>query len=644
MIQHCQRTAMPGLVVAHRVGVGDMVAEGDLVMILETMKCESPVHAECSGKVSWLPEVGSVVPDGAEVVRIEERSPVRTPNPDEIIETLCGLGDDRRLHDFTDGARFTELDLHPEDPEQLVVASGRPEDRSAAVVVGRISHELAPHPDAIERIWLCGDSTKSLGAVAEPECRRIIAAIDLAEREGLPLEWVAVSSGARISMTSGTENMDWCAAVVRRLVEFTQTGGEVVIVVAGINVGAQSYWNAEATMLMHCAGLLVMVEGTSMVLTGRRALAQAGGVSESTDHDLGGTGIMSGNGQAHHRADDLISAFELILTHHGLCNTSAERPLQARTSDEPSRDVCADPYIGHEPPGGAVSTVGEILRATDNPDRMKGFDIEAVMHAVIDRDAPKLKRWSDMTGASGACVWDTRIDGWPVSLMGIDSRPRLADGRWEAAGTLYPQASRKIARALNHASGRRPAVMLANLAGFDGSQDSLMNIQLEHGAELARAVVNFEGPLVVIVIGRFHGGAYVVFNKQLNPNLHIAAVDGTKVSVIGGTAAAEVVLRREVREVEAELKQMPDPPLDLQRLAVREVAKRFDQVHDVHRAKEVGSVDEVIQAGEVRLAIARVLGTRLGEDELPADPAPADNLSDGIVNLRNPGPLPAGRT
>ena len=67
----------------------------------------------------------------------------------------------------------------------------------------------------------------------------------------MPVEWFTVSSGALIAMDSGTENMDWIAAVLRRLIEFTQGGGEMNIVVTGINVGGQPYWNAEATMLMH---------------------------------------------------------------------------------------------------------------------------------------------------------------------------------------------------------------------------------------------------------------------------------------------------------------------------------------------------------------------------------------------------------
>jgi acetyl-CoA carboxylase carboxyltransferase component len=99
-------------------------------------------------------------------------------------------------------------------------------------------------PEGMTRVALFGDPTRGLGNLAEPECRRIIAGVDLAERMGIPVEWFALSSGARIAMDSGTENMDWIGAVLRRLIEFTQRGGEVNIVVTGVNVGAQPYWNA----------------------------------------------------------------------------------------------------------------------------------------------------------------------------------------------------------------------------------------------------------------------------------------------------------------------------------------------------------------------------------------------------------------
>jgi hypothetical protein len=46
--------------------------------------------------------------------------------------------------------------------------------------------------------------------------------------------------------------------------------------------------------------------------------------------------------------------------------------------------------------------------------------------------------------------------------------------------------------------------------------ESLRNLQLEYGAEIGRAVVNFDGPIVFCVVSRYHGGAFVVFSGTLN--------------------------------------------------------------------------------------------------------------------------------
>ena len=104
-------------------------------------------------------------------------------------------------------------------------------------------------------------------------------------------------------MESGVENMDWIARVLRRLIEFTQAGGEVNLLINGINVGAQPYWNAEATMLMHTRGILVMTPKAAMVLTGKRALDYSGGVSAEDNQGIGGYDrIMGVNGQAQYWA------------------------------------------------------------------------------------------------------------------------------------------------------------------------------------------------------------------------------------------------------------------------------------------------------------------------------------------------------
>src|ERR1700752_534948 len=175
------------------------------------------------------------------------------------------------------------------------------------------------------------------------------------------------------------------------------------------------------------------------------------------------------------------------------------------------------------------------------------------MKAVVDQDHAPLERWAGMRAHETTVVWDAHLGGYPVCLIGIESRPvpRFgfvpADGpdQW-CAGTLFPQSSKKVARAIYGASNNRPLVVLANLSGFDGSPESMRRLQLEYGAEIGRAVVNFKGPIVFCVISRYHGGAYVVFSRALNEQLEVAALEGTYASVIGGAPAAAVVFAGEV--------------------------------------------------------------------------------------------------
>ena len=523
---------------------------------------------------------------------------------------------------------FVEYDLT--DSQRLAPVDREPGGNKAGIVVGVASTPTDRYPEGVRRVVLLGDPTKSLGSLSEAECARVIAALDLAEELRVPVEWFAISSGARISMDSGTENMDWVARALRRIVTFTQAGGEINIVVAGINVGAQPYWNAEATMLMHTKGILVMTPDSAMVLTGKQSLDFSGGVSAEDNFGIGGYDrVMGPNGQAQYWVPNLAAACDLLAQHYAFCYVAPGEtaPRPGPTKDPVGRDVSDYP---HRHPDSDFTSVGQIFSAATNPDRKKPFDIRTLMRAVADQDLPVLERWAGMADADTSVVFDAHLGGRPVCLIGIESRPIArrgfppSDGPdvW-TAGTLFPRSSKKTARAINAASGNRPVVVLANLSGFDGSPDSMRNLQLEYGAEIGRAIVNFAGPIVFCVVSRYHGGAFVVFSKALNENMTVLAVDGSFASVIGGAPAAAVVFTGEVdrrtaqddrvREVEARLASASEvvrraellTELAELRSAVRseklsEVAAEFDGVHSIRRAVQVGSVDAVIQPAELR--------------------------------------------
>jgi acetyl/propionyl-CoA carboxylase alpha subunit/acetyl-CoA carboxylase carboxyltransferase component len=524
---------------------------------------------------------------------------------------------------------FTEYDLEAGGAPAAVDRG--PGLNTANIVVGVVSTPTTRYPEGMRRVVLLGDPTQALGALAEPECRRVLAAIDLARELHAPVEWYAISAGAKISMESGTETMDWISRALRGIVEFTQGGGEINVVVTGINVGAQPYWNAEATMLMHTRGVLIMTPDSAMVLTGKQSLDYSGGVSAEDNFGIGGYDrIMGPNGEAQYWAPDLSAAVDLLLAHysHTYLAPGERFPRPAPTGDPADRDISGSPHIGSD-----FSALGEVFDRANNPERKKPFDMRSLLRGVVDADHEPLERWADMADAESAVVLDAHLGGQPVQMIGFESRPLPRHGfppvdgpsQW-TAGTLFPLSSKKTARAINAASGNRPLVILANLSGFDGSPESLRRLQLEYGAEIGRAVVNFDGPIVFCVVSRYHGGAFVVFSGTLNDNMEVAAVQGSYASVIGGAPAAAVVFAAEVRKRTAADPRVADlqaaiaeatasgaadkasalraklgsvwPAVHADKLG--QLADEFDGVHSIERARQVGSVQAIVPAARLR--------------------------------------------
>ena len=390
-------------------------------------------------------------------------------------------------------------------------------------------------------------------------------------------------------------------------------------------------------MLMHTKGCLIMTPRGCMVLTGKSALDYSGSVSAEDNIGIGGMQrIMGPNGEVQYPANDLLHACEILFRYYSYtyCKPGERWPRPYKLEDPANRNIVTEPYSYEMTPD--FKQIGDIFGLETNPGKKKPFDMRQVMSAVADRGQKHLERWPLMTEADTTIVWDTTIGGICVSLLGVQSYPIKRQGEvpndgpdtW-TGGTLFPSSSKKMARAINAASGRRPVVILANLSGFDGSPESLRRLQLEYGAEIGRAVVNFDGPIVFCVLSRYHGGAYVVFSAALNENMHAIALEGTYASVISGAPAAAVVFVREVRK-----RALADPRVndlqkkldvasgaernrlemeyselygDVLREKQSQMATEFENIHSVQRAKEVGSLHEIIDPTALRPFIVETL-------------------------------------
>jgi acetyl-CoA carboxylase carboxyltransferase component len=139
---------------------------------------------------------------------------------------------------------------------------------------------------------------------------------------------------------------------------------------------------------------------------------------------------------------------------------------------------------------------------------------------------------------------------------------------------------------------------------------------------------------VFCVISRYHGGAFVVFSKALNPSMTVLALEGSFASVLGGAPAAAVVFAAEVSNrtatdprvagLQAQMAessagdrgalsaQLAEVQASVRAEKLGEVAAEFDRVHSIQRAVQVGSVDAIISVAELRPAIIAAIERGLG--------------------------------
>src|SRR5438067_1679468 len=125
-----------------------------------------------------------------QVVRMRQRGMVY---PYEIIR-MPTPPQKHALPEFPAG-EFTEYDLNSEG--QLIRVDRPYGQNKSNIIFGVIRNFTDKYPEGMERVILLGDPSKDLGALAQSECRRIMAAIDLAEEMNVPLEWFPISAGAK---------------------------------------------------------------------------------------------------------------------------------------------------------------------------------------------------------------------------------------------------------------------------------------------------------------------------------------------------------------------------------------------------------------------------------------------------------------
>ncbi len=546
---------------------------------------------------------------------------------------------------------FVELDLDPytlaNDPKtgtldfnkgKLVKVSRPIGYHEAGVLIGIMTVDLQiGFP--MQSLLLIGDITHTKrGAITAHECARINAAIRYAAQHELPVDWYAASHGVEIQRERGVEGLDASSSTVREIIHYSHHKGvQINLVIHETNIGAQSYWDALASMMYETSGILVMTPRGSMALTGPSALVSA---LFTTAHSLDLPALAQ---EYYPQGLQSLSGYELV---HG---PNSDAMLFAKDLEEACELIIRHHYYSYKKQGQAV--VSQRPRKADRPYPISDADLqreltkfikgakpnrEAILEALQDPGSPyPIRFWRDIKAYRSQAskkgdfpqepsiiVQEMQIGGFPTMVI------------FSPRGPLTPVDSDIMARAIFKASGRIPVLIIGNLTGFSCDPLSMENRQLFTGALIAKSIVDHKGPILIVNLGLLVGGTFVVFSKQLNPNLRILAIAGSRVQVIGGKAAAKVVFHSRIckqADEDPRLKKIAamiekycgeEPPSqkqvelvksyqELRREVIAEIENKegeaFDNIHNVERAFRVGSIDEVLPLHNFQQSIIRHL-------------------------------------
>jgi 3-methylcrotonyl-CoA carboxylase beta subunit len=196
-----------------------------------------------------------------------------------------------------------------------------------------------------------------------------------------------------------------------------------------------------------------------------------------------------------------------------------------------------------------------------------------------------------------------RIDGWAVGIVANQRKiVKSKKGEMQMGGVIYNDSADKAARFILNCSQKKiPLVFLQDVTGFMvGSRSEHAGI-IKDGAKMVNAVANSVVPKITIVIGNSYGaGNYAMCGKAYDPRF-IYAWPTAKIAVMGGDAAAKVLLQIEVASLKAK-GQVITP--ENEKKLLDEIKGRYDKQTSPYYAAARLWVDAIIDPVDTRRVIA----------------------------------------
>ena len=151
-----------------------------------------------------------------------------------------------------------------------------------------------------------------------------------------------------------------------------------------------------------------------------------------------------------------------------------------------------------------------------------------------------------------------------------------------------------------------PLVVVVDVPGYLPGVGQEWDGVVRRGAKLLHAFAEASVPRVTVVTRKAFGGAYIAMNSRSLGATRVFAWPEAEIAVMGAVAAVRVLHRRKLADI----------PEDARAQVETELAEEHTRIAGgVEKAVAIGVVDEIVEPGRTRTALAQALA-----DALAADP------------------------
>jgi 3-methylcrotonyl-CoA carboxylase beta subunit len=233
-------------------------------------------------------------------------------------------------------------------------------------------------------------------------------------------------------------------------------------------------------------------------------------------------------------------------------------------------------------------------------DRSKPYSVRELLKCIVD-DSDFTEYKSDY-GKSIICAY-ARIDGWAVGIVANNREiVKNAKGEMQFGGVIYSDSADKSARFIMNCNQKNiPLVFLQDVTGFMVGSKSEHGGIIKDGAKMVSAMANSVVPKFTIVTGNSYGaGNYAMCGKAYDPRL-IVSWPTAELAVMGGSAAAKVLLQIEVASLKSKGEEItPEREKEL----FDSIKNRYDKQTSPYYAASRLWIDAIIDPADTRKVIS----------------------------------------